>query len=84
MNPAGPRIGLPEAPVADIVTRALAEDLPWGDATSDNLIPAGQPGIGRIEARQAGVGVCDLKQASLAISQGEPRAVDFRGPIQSR
>ena len=43
------------AEVTRVVAQALAEDLPWGDVTSDNLIPVDQRGIGRIEARQAGV-----------------------------
>jgi nicotinate-nucleotide pyrophosphorylase (carboxylating) len=43
------------AEVARVVAVALAEDLPWGDATSDNLIPPDQAGVGRIEAREAGV-----------------------------
>lgn len=46
---------LPRAEVASVVARALAEDLPWGDLTSDAVIPADQPGIGRIEARRDGV-----------------------------
>ena len=32
--------GLTLAGVIDIVDRALAEDAPWGDATSDAAIPA--------------------------------------------
>lgn len=46
---------LPSAEVERIVERALAEDLPWGDVTSDNLIPDSQQGVGRIEARERGV-----------------------------
>lgn len=46
---------LPAAEVRDVVARALAEDLPWGDLTSDNLIPPDQPGVGRIEARTSGI-----------------------------
>lgn len=46
---------LPPAEVSVAVARALAEDLPWGDLTSDNLIPADQRGVGRIEARVEGV-----------------------------
>lgn len=46
---------LPAAELREIVARALAEDLPWGDVTSDYLIPPGQRGIGRLEARVEGV-----------------------------
>lgn len=46
---------LPPAEVQAVVARALAEDLPWGDISSDGVIPADQPGIGRIEARRNGV-----------------------------
>jgi nicotinate-nucleotide pyrophosphorylase (carboxylating) len=34
---------------------ALREDLPWGDVTSDALIPNNQVGAARIEARQTGI-----------------------------
>jgi nicotinate-nucleotide pyrophosphorylase (carboxylating) len=62
---------LPPAEVAAVVARALAEDLPWGDATSDNLIPLGQQGTGRIEARQAGV-LAGLPVAREVFRQVDP------------
>jgi nicotinate-nucleotide pyrophosphorylase (carboxylating) len=47
--------GVPAAEVERLVGEALREDLPWGDVTSECLLPEDQRGIGRIEARQAGV-----------------------------
>ena len=46
---------LAQADVSSAVAHALAEDLPWGDVTSDNLIPSDQQGVGRLEARQSGL-----------------------------
>jgi nicotinate-nucleotide pyrophosphorylase (carboxylating) len=46
---------LPRAAVERVVASALLEDLPWGDITSEYLVPADQKGTGRIEARQSGV-----------------------------
>jgi nicotinate-nucleotide pyrophosphorylase (carboxylating) len=62
---------VPIAEVERIVGQALAEDLPWGDVTSDHLIPLDQPGVGRIEARQAGV-LAGLPIASLVFRQVDP------------
>ncbi len=62
---------LPSAEVDRIVTRALAEDLPWGDVTSDNLIPDDQPGVGRIEARAPGV-LAGLPVARTLFAQVDP------------
>ncbi|HEX5417502.1 MAG TPA: carboxylating nicotinate-nucleotide diphosphorylase, partial [Chloroflexota bacterium] len=64
-------IGLNPAEVSRVVAQALAEDLPWGDVTSDNLIPAGQPGVGRIEARQPGV-LAGLGVAREVFAQVDP------------
>lgn len=59
------------AEVTRVVAQALAEDLPWGDVTSDNLIPVDQRGIGRIEARQAGV-LAGLALARTTFEQVDP------------
>jgi nicotinate-nucleotide pyrophosphorylase (carboxylating) len=62
---------LPLDEVRSVVARALAEDLPWGDATSDVLIPPDQPGVGRIEARTAGV-LAGLPVAAEVFRQVDP------------
>lgn len=62
---------LPAAEVNRIVALALAEDVPWGDVTSDNLIPLDQEGIGRIEARERGV-VAGLPIARAVFTQVDP------------
>jgi nicotinate-nucleotide pyrophosphorylase (carboxylating) len=71
VNAASFTLELPTAEVAAVVARALAEDLPWGDATSDNLIPADQRGVGRIEVRQAGV-LAGLPVAREVFRQVDP------------
>jgi nicotinate-nucleotide pyrophosphorylase (carboxylating) len=38
-----------------VVRMALAEDAPWGDVTSENLIPAGATARARLVAREPGV-----------------------------
>lgn len=62
---------LPITAVDEIVTRALAEDIPWGDVTSDNLIPVAQQGVGRIEARQNGI-LAGLPVARAVFAQVDP------------
>jgi nicotinate-nucleotide pyrophosphorylase (carboxylating) len=66
---------LPLERVRDIVTRALAEDLPWGDITSDTLVPARIEVSGRFVLQEAGV-VCGLPVAGLVLSEIDP-AVRF-------
>jgi len=68
-------IELPMAAVEKIVAQALAEDLPWGDVTSDNLIPSSQRGVGRIEAHQSGV-LAGLPVARAVFAQVDPQ-LDF-------
>ena len=46
---------LPSAALKRIVEVALAEDLPWGDLTTDSLVPADLAGVAVIEARECGV-----------------------------
>lgn len=43
------------AAVRRIVESALAEDAPWGDITSETLIPAGVQATARLRAREAGI-----------------------------
>ena len=62
---------LPPAEVDRIVRQALAEDLPWGDLTSDNLIPGDQLGVGRVEARERGV-LAGLPVARAVFAQVDP------------
>ncbi|HLZ10822.1 MAG TPA: carboxylating nicotinate-nucleotide diphosphorylase [Chloroflexota bacterium] len=57
--------------VRKAVARALAEDLPWGDVTTDNLIPYGQAGVGRLEARQSGI-LAGLPLALETFAQLDP------------
>jgi len=65
------QFALPSAEVERVVGQALAEDLPWGDVTSDNLIPIDQQGIGRIEARERGV-LAGLPVAARVFSSVDP------------
>lgn len=41
--------------IAEVVQRALDEDAPWGDATSEFLIPVATTGVATLNAREAGV-----------------------------
>jgi nicotinate-nucleotide pyrophosphorylase (carboxylating) len=41
--------------VRGIVRRALGEDVPWGDVTTEALIPTSLPARGRFVAREAGI-----------------------------
>jgi len=41
--------------IADVVQRALDEDAPWGDVTSETLIPAAARATAILNAREAGV-----------------------------
>ena len=47
--------GLTRAAVVDIVDRALAEDAPWGDVTSEAAIPAEATATARLVSRVTGV-----------------------------
>ncbi|TAK29380.1 MAG: carboxylating nicotinate-nucleotide diphosphorylase [Chloroflexota bacterium] len=46
---------LPVAEVRAIVERALAEDIAWGDMTSNTLIPSDSRAVGRVLAKSVGV-----------------------------
>lgn len=41
--------------IAEVVQRALDEDAPWGDATSEFLIPVGMGAVATLNAREPGV-----------------------------
>jgi nicotinate-nucleotide pyrophosphorylase (carboxylating) len=41
--------------IADVVQRALDEDAPWGDVTSETLIPVAAQATASLNAREAGV-----------------------------
>ncbi len=46
---------LPAFALDRIVEAALAEDLPWGDLTTDNLIPARLTAVGEVRAKAEGI-----------------------------
>ena len=55
MIPSVMRGELSPSAIEDIVRRALAEDAPWGDLTSETLIPAGARFTATLTAREPGV-----------------------------
>ncbi|WP_221585270.1 carboxylating nicotinate-nucleotide diphosphorylase [Microbacterium sp. G2-8] len=61
-----------EPAVARIVRNALAEDAPWGDVTSDALIPPGTRARARLVARDGGV-LSGLDAFREAFAQTDPR-----------
>ncbi|MBX6770637.1 MAG: carboxylating nicotinate-nucleotide diphosphorylase [Chloroflexi bacterium] len=66
---------LPADTVDRIVAQAIAEDVPWGDITTDSLIPPNQEGIARIEARAEGV-LAGLPVARAVFARIDP-AIQF-------
>lgn len=46
---------LNHATITEVVARALAEDAPWGDATSEHLIPALSRATAVLNARESGI-----------------------------
>jgi nicotinate-nucleotide pyrophosphorylase (carboxylating) len=52
-------LDIPVAELQRIVSTALAEDLAWGDITTDNLVPAQTPARAAVVYRSAGV-VCGM------------------------
>jgi nicotinate-nucleotide pyrophosphorylase (carboxylating) len=64
------------AVVHDLVRRALAEDAPWGDVTTDTLIPASTSAEGRLVARDNGV-ASGLPVADVVFEELDPH-VAFR------
>ena len=59
---------LSDSLIADLVHRALAEDRPWGDLTSENLLPPGIPVTFSVCYKQAGV-VCGLPVAQAVLRE---------------
>jgi nicotinate-nucleotide pyrophosphorylase (carboxylating) len=53
-------LDIPVAELQRIVSTALAEDLAWGDITTDNLVPAQTPARAAVVYRSAGV-VCGMQ-----------------------
>lgn len=70
---------LPWEAVEEAVRRALAEDLPWGDLTTEALIPPEWTARARLVARQAGV-VAGLPVAERVFRALDP-AVSFRARV---
>jgi nicotinate-nucleotide pyrophosphorylase (carboxylating) len=62
---------LTDAVIQAAVAAALAEDAPWGDVTSDGLLPAGTPARLAIRAKSAGV-LCGLPLAEAVFRAVEP------------
>ena len=66
-----PAAALPESVIQEAVRRALAEDAPWGDLTSDTLIPEGTRAALTVRAKQAGV-ICGLPVARAVFAAVDP------------
>ncbi len=65
--------------ILDAIRRALAEDIGFGDATSEGIVPADARMRGQISAKQAGV-VAGLDVAAAAYRLVDPGA-DFRARV---
>lgn len=52
----------------DVVRRALAEDMPWGDVTTETLVPDGTEATGRFMVKEDGV-VAGLTVAALVFEE---------------
>src|SRR5437588_957309 len=63
--------------VRDIIRRALAEDMPWGDITTDALVLEGTQATGRLVAREDGV-LAGIEIAEAVFREVDPD-VRFRG-----
>jgi len=64
---------LPEDAVADLVSRALAEDVGPGDVTAEALVPAGARARGTISQKEPGV-LFGLQAAEAVFSSLDPAA----------
>jgi nicotinate-nucleotide pyrophosphorylase (carboxylating) len=70
------RSAIPPAPppaheVRSIVRRALEEDLPWGDVTTDALVAADIQAVGSFVLREEGT-ICGLEVAAAVFSELDP------------
>ena len=70
-------IPLDKALYRELVRRALAEDMGWGDVTTEGTIEDGQRGHGRLLAKQACV-IAGLDVAEEAFLQLDPASVMVR------
>ncbi len=69
---------LPRFELQEIVSRALAEDLAWGDLTTEALVPAGLPARAEVLAKAPGV-VAGLPVLALVFTTVDPASVvEFR------
>lgn len=59
---------LPVEQVRGIVRRALEEDLPWGDLTSEAFVPAKVQAVGRFLAKEDAI-VCGLGVAAIVFEE---------------
>lgn len=66
-----PALVAPAHAVRELVARALAEDLGWGDVTTDALVPADQPGTAVLLAKASGV-LCGLDAFEETYRQVDP------------
>jgi len=62
---------LTEAQIEEIVDRALVEDLGWGDATTETLIPGDQEGIASIMAKEEGI-LAGIDIANKVFQRADP------------
>lgn len=65
---------LSRAAIDSIIQLALAEDAPWGDVTSDNLIPADATATATLVARESGV-LAGIDVFAAAMRATDPDAV---------
>lgn len=72
-----PLVPLDKALYREVVRRALAEDMGWGDVTTEGTIDDGQRGHGRLLAKQDCV-IAGLDVAEEAFLQLDPAAVMVR------
>ena len=72
-----PLMPLDKALYRELVRRALAEDMGWGDATTEGTIEDGQPGNGRLLAKQDCV-IAGLDVAEEAFLQLDPTSTMVR------
>ena len=71
------RLPLPQLELREIVTRALAEDVAWGDLTTDALVPPDLPAAGDLLVKADGV-IAGLPVLALAFTTVDPRTeVEF-------
>lgn len=63
-----------DSAIHSVVAAALAEDSPWGDATSESLIPAGTRASADLVARESGI-LSGLEAFSIAMRLCDPEMV---------